>query len=142
MQDQQKFIILHLDDKAWQLKDIIVNEESVTGSISELVGHERYKSVKPDNSNRYLKSKSHDESYILSEVHIYVTEYSEAENGRISIPAGAIEKIEIYDKDKGATTASWAFSCTWCCCRCIWSAAGNCCTDKIFLPVRLCLRWQ
>ncbi len=110
MQDQQKFIILHLDDKAWQLKDIIVNEESITGSISVLVGHERYKSVRPDNSNRYLKSKSHDESYVLSEVHIYITEYSEAEKGRISIPAGAIEKIEIYDKDKGATTASWAFS--------------------------------
>jgi hypothetical protein len=110
MQDQQKFIILHLDDKAWQLKDIIVNEESITGSISVLVGHERYKSVKPDNSNRYLKSKSRDESYVLSEVHIYITEYSEAEKGRISIPAGAIEKIEIYDKDKGATTASWAFS--------------------------------
>lgn len=110
MQDQQKFIILHLDDKAWQLTDIIVNEESVTGSISELVGHERYKSVKPENSNRYHKSKSNNESYILSEVHIYVTEYSEVEKGRISIPASAIEKIEVYDKDKGATTASWAFS--------------------------------
>jgi hypothetical protein len=110
MQEQQKFIILHLDDKAWQLTNIIVNEESITGSISELVGHERYKSVKPDNSNRYLKSKSHDESYVLNEVHIYITEYSEADKGRISIPASAIKKIEIYDKDKGATAASWAFS--------------------------------
>ena len=110
MQDQQKFIILHLDNKAWQLTDIIVNEESVTGSISELVGHERYKSVKPDYSNRYRKSKSYNESYLLSEVHIYITEYSEAEKGRISIPASSIEKIEVYDKDQGATTASWAFS--------------------------------
>jgi hypothetical protein len=110
MQDQQKFIILHLDDNAWQLTNIIVNDETVTGSISALVGHEKYKSVKPDNSNRYHKSKSNNESYILSEVHIYVTEYSEVEKGRISIPASAIEKIEVYDKDKGATTASWAFS--------------------------------
>ena len=110
MQDQQKFIIIHLDDNAWQLTNIIVNDETVTGSISALVGHEKYKSVKPDNSNRYHKSKSNNESYILSEVHIYITEYSEAEKGRISIPASAIEKIEIYDKDKGATAASWAFS--------------------------------
>lgn len=110
MQDQQKFIILHLDDNAWQLTNIIVNNETVTGSISALVGHEKYKSVKPDNSNRYHKSRSNNESYILSEVHIYVTEYSEVEKGRISIPASAIEKIEVYDKDKGATTASWAFS--------------------------------
>ncbi len=110
MQDQQKFIILHLDDKAWELTNIIVTNETVTGSISTLVGHEKYKSVKPENSNRYYKSKSNNESYILSEVHIYVTGYSEIENGRISILASDIEKIEVYDKDKGATTASWAFS--------------------------------
>jgi len=109
MQEQQKFFILHLDDKTWQIRDIIVNEEYITGSISGLVGHERYKSVKPENSNRYLK-KSYDESSILNEVHIYINEYSEAGNGRIYIPASAIEKIEIYDKDSGATAASWIFS--------------------------------
>ncbi len=110
IQDQQKFIILHLDDKAWQLSDIIVNDESITGSISVVAGHERYKTVKPENSNRYHKNRMNDESYILNEVHIYITEYSDAGKGRISIPASAIKKIEIYDKDKGATAASWAFS--------------------------------
>jgi hypothetical protein len=110
MQEQQKLIILHLDDNAWQLTNIIVNDESITGSISVLAGHDRYKTVKPDNSNRYIKNKTQDESYILNEVHIFISEYSETDNGRISIPANAIKKIEIYDKDTGATTASWAFS--------------------------------
>ena len=110
MQDEQKFIILHLGDKAWQLSDIIVSEVSFTGSITALVGHDKYKTVKPDASNRYLKSKSYNESYLLNEVHIFINEFSESGKGRISVPVKAVEKIEIYDKDKGATAASWIFS--------------------------------
>lgn len=110
MQDEQKFIILHLNDKAWQLTDIKVNEESFTGSVTELVGHDRYKTVKPDASNRYLKSKTYNELYLLNEVHIFINEFSESGMGRISVPVKAVEKIEIYDKDKGATAASWIFS--------------------------------
>ena len=110
MQDEQKFTILHLGDKAWQLSDIIVNEESFTGSVTALVGHDKYKTVKPDASNRYLKSKSYNESYLLNEVHIFINEFSESGKGRISVPVKAVEKIEIYDKDKGATAASWIFS--------------------------------
>jgi len=110
MQDEQKFTILHLGDKAWQLSDIIVSEVSFTGSITALVGHDKYKTVKPDASNRYLKSKSYNESYLLNEVHIFINEFSESGKGRISVPVKAVEKIEIYDKDKGATAASWIFS--------------------------------
>lgn len=111
MQDRQKFIILHLEDKTWQLTDITTDENSITGSITPLTGHDRYKTVNPDASNRYIKNKSvGNESYLLSEVHIHVNEYSAAENGKISVPSGAIEKIEIYEKDDGATSASWIFS--------------------------------
>ena len=110
MQEKQKFIILHLDDKAWQFINITVNDESIEGTLSELAGHNRYKSVNPDHSNRYLKRASSDESYVLDEVHIYVSGYSEKESGKISLPIKDIQKIEVYDKDTGATTASWIFS--------------------------------
>jgi hypothetical protein len=109
MQDEQKFIILHLDDKVWHLTDIIVNEESFTGSISRLTGHEKYLTVEPDVSNRYLKRSSLNESYVLNEVHVFITEYSETDAGKISVPIKAIQKIEIYDKASGATAASWVF---------------------------------
>jgi hypothetical protein len=109
MQEAQKFIILHCNDKVFQLKDIKVNEEALTGVTSQLVGHV-YRSVKPDAANRYIKNNTLDESYLLNEVHVYVTEYTSTDANHISIPAKAIEKIEIYDKDKGATAASWVFS--------------------------------
>ncbi len=110
LQEEQKFIILHLNDKVLQLKDIKVDAEALTGVTSELTGHERSRSVRPEAANRYIKNKTVNESYLLNEVHIYVTEFSKTDANRISIPAKAIEKIEVYDKDKGATAASWIFS--------------------------------
>lgn len=110
MQAEQKFIILHLDDKEWHFTNISVNQDSVSGSISTLIGHERSKPVKTESANRYKKTGTPNEIYLLNEVHIYVTELSETPGGNISIPLKAIRKIEIYDHDKGATAASWIFS--------------------------------
>lgn len=110
MQVDNKFIILHLEDKAWHLQDVVVNESSVTGRITVLTGHESYKTAKPDAANRYYKSIAYDQSDVLNEVHIYVSGFTEAISGRISIQPGDINKIEIYDKDSGATAASWIFS--------------------------------
>jgi len=109
IQDSQKFIILHLDDKAWQFTGIIVDDGSVTGKISELIGHEKYKTTNPERANRYIRRARLNESDVLNEVHIYVNGFSETENGKITIPTSDIQKIELYDKDSGATTASWVF---------------------------------
>jgi hypothetical protein len=109
MQDEQKFIILHLDDKVWHLSNIKVNEDSVEGTISILTGHERYKTVKPDGANRYERSSIHNDSDILNEVHIYVSGYSTNGTARISFKSNDVQKIEVYDKDTGATAASWIF---------------------------------
>lgn len=106
MQDAQKFIILHVDQRVWQMTSIKVNEESLSGVISPLYGHERYKTVNPDGANRYINSTG-EGSYLLNEVHLYASEYSESSQGNITIPIRAVQKIEIYDKDKGATVASW-----------------------------------
>lgn len=110
LQAENKFIILHLEDKAWHLQDVVVNESSVTGRISVLTGHESYKNTKPDAANRYYKSLIFDQSNVLNEVHVYVSGFADTVSGRISIQPGDIKKIEIYDKDSGATAASWIFS--------------------------------
>jgi rRNA processing protein Gar1 len=106
MQDAQKLIIIHLDDKIWQLSDIIVKKDSITGRIGNIFGHETYKRVKPDQANRYKKN----ESQVLNEVHIYTTEFAKAGAAEISIPLKAITKIDVFDKASGATIASWLFS--------------------------------
>ncbi len=110
MQAENKYVILHLEDNVWHFQDVVVNESSVTGRISVLTGHENYKIAKPDASNRYYKSKIYNQSDVLNEVHIYVSGFAETGSGLISIQPGDIKKIEIYDKDSGATAASWIFS--------------------------------
>jgi hypothetical protein len=47
---------------------------------------------------------------VINEVHITISEYNASEGNKISISLENIEKIEIYDKAKGSTVASWAFS--------------------------------
>ncbi len=106
MQEEQKFIILHLNDKAWHLSNITIEKENINGIITDIPGHEMYKKVKPDVANRYRMK----DSLILNEVHIYTTEFTTVDASKVSIPIKAITKIEIYKKDTGATIASWVFS--------------------------------
>lgn len=111
-QNETEFIILHLGYKAWRFSDITVNEKSVEGEIGVLHGHEYYKNTSTASVNRYKVSKnaSEDESEVLDEVHITVSEYTALDNNKVSISLENIEKIEIYDRAVGATTASWVFS--------------------------------
>jgi hypothetical protein len=110
-QDEAKFIILHFGDQAWEFTDIKVTEKTVVGTISELQGHEYYKTTRTDQVNRYKASKSEDkdESEVLNEVHITVSEYTALDDNEVSVSLENIEKIEIYDRAAGATTASWIF---------------------------------
>jgi hypothetical protein len=109
MQASQKYIVLHLEDKKWHFTDLVIAEESVTGTISPLSIPESIKPVKTEGPNRYKKRTTHNETYIINQVHIYVTEFVEADSSKISVPIEAIKKIEIYDKDKEATAASFIF---------------------------------
>jgi hypothetical protein len=110
MQDENKFIILHLDDKAWKFTDIIIENEIITGKISELPSTLNYKKINLNGPTRYRKNFKTDESAILNEVHIYSIEFTKTDATKISIPLKSITKIEVYDKDTGATIASWGFS--------------------------------
>ena len=78
--------------------------------VDNLIGHATYIKTNPEKSNRYKRSGVPYGLELLNEAHIYVNEFKEIENGRISVPISAIRKIEIYDKDSGATLASWVFA--------------------------------
>ena len=111
-QNEEKFIILHFEDQAWTFSDIRASDETVAGKITPLQGHEFYKTTKPKRANRYEISKlpEKDEREVLNEVHITVSEYPAAEGNDITISLENIEKIEIYNKAKGVTVASFVFS--------------------------------
>ena len=107
MQDQQKLIILHLGEKTWHLTDIKADENTITGKASPLEGKEFNREVNPEKANRYLKNRTLDESGVLNEVHVYADAVEVTAGNIISIPSAEITKVEIYDKAKGATAASW-----------------------------------
>jgi len=107
MQVEQKFIILHLDEKAWRLLDIKTDEKNITGTLSFLSGHEMYKTANPDKANRYSVGKYNDQSDLLNEVHIYASELSITDQVNVSVPIDAILMVEVYSKAKGATAFSY-----------------------------------
>ncbi|MBE0677484.1 MAG: hypothetical protein IH592_01845 [Bacteroidales bacterium] len=107
MQEEQKFIILHLGDKAWHLTDIKTDEKNITGSLSFLSGHEMYKTAVPDKANRYKKAMRYDQSDLLNEVHIYASELVITDQVKVSVPADAILRVEVYSKARGATAFSY-----------------------------------
>ena len=72
-----------------------------------MVDHEKYKTTDPDRPNRYKKNSNINESEVLEEVHIYTNDLSTPDYPNVAIPIEAISKLEVYDKAKEATTASW-----------------------------------
>ncbi len=109
MQDEQKFIILHLDDRAWHFTDITTDEKRITGTITALIGHQMYREANPDKVNRYRTAKSASQKEVLNEVHIYATDVEVTDQMKASVPVGAITRVEVYNKAKGATIASHVF---------------------------------
>lgn len=108
---ESKYIILHKGNHAWAFSDYEISGDSIKGKISELIGHDYYLDTQPDKANKYIQSSdpSKDEREVINEVHITVSDYITLEANMISIPLESVQKIEIYDRDSGATTASWIF---------------------------------
>ncbi|MDN3670361.1 hypothetical protein QWY93_13650 [Echinicola jeungdonensis] len=107
-QEQLKYFIIHQGDNSWHLKNIRLKEDSkeMVGEIEPLPPeHQSYLKTDPERANRYRVRKE----FPLHEVHVYVSEYVKGENSKVTVPLSSIKKIEVYDKDKGATTLSYVF---------------------------------
>ena len=76
-QKAAKFIILHAGEQAWEFSEIIIGEDTVVGKISPLQGHEYYKTTHKK-ANRYKARPDKDESEVINEVHITISEYLSA----------------------------------------------------------------
>lgn len=108
MQEENKYFILHEGDKVWHLRDLVLNEDQmvITGALDTLpADHQYYKTTKPEHGTRYKPSQGHP----TYEVHLYIREHIEQDNSQVIVPLQAIEKVEVYDKDSGATAVSYIF---------------------------------
>jgi len=106
-----RYFILHQGNFAWNLTDIQINNNELSGNLIKLPDeHFRYLTVNPERKNRYQKNKPPYESVMLSEVHLYLHDsllpvFKTGDH--IKIDFSLLSKAEVYQKAKGATTASW-----------------------------------
>ncbi|WP_423129219.1 hypothetical protein [Gaoshiqia sp. Z1-71] len=105
---KNKYFILHQGDFAWQLNDLKIENDILTGFASPLTDDKiRQLSLVDSNvSKRYYKNKKKNNSAIVNDVHLYVDDMS-VSSDVARIPLENITKMEIFDKNRGATTASW-----------------------------------
>jgi hypothetical protein len=109
LEGNNKLIILHSADSTWQFRNIATDGDSISGFLWKLQGHEAYKTTIPEINNRYKKSDSGDEFKVSDEVHIYVADNVQIKDGKAVFATRSVDRIELYDPAKGATTASWVF---------------------------------
>jgi len=109
MQSADKYFILHNNALFWNIGNVKIENGILSGIVNNIPS-ERYNFLSSDLKKpyRYYRRKKVDESFILNEIHIYVNEPI-AIKDVVGIPLNSINKIEIYNKDKSATTASFGF---------------------------------
>jgi hypothetical protein len=108
----EKYFILHQGAYAWHLSEPHCSHDQFTGILLDLpANHLKYQTTDAHSANRYKNTGTNKESTVLNEVHIYLTSdtlFSAINaNYNIRIALSAIQRIEIYSKAKGRTTASW-----------------------------------
>ncbi len=106
-----KYFILHQGDSAWNLSFPRVTDSIISGNLVVLPDyHWKFKTTKTHGGNRYKNTRKHDESFVLSEVHLYLQDsiFPKINSGdSIKLAYSTIGKAEVYKKAKGRTTASW-----------------------------------
>ena len=93
--------MLHYGEEVWHLTNISINENNITGKITDFLGHDYYKTTAKDRvvnrfeKNKYYKNtqtlvsrptryKKRTESDVLNEIHIYLTGLLKLKEMRIS----------------------------------------------------------
>ncbi|ALI97706.1 hypothetical protein [Rufibacter tibetensis] len=101
-----KRFVLHQGQNAWEIKKVAVKDSTVTGNISDVPKDLLpYVFVKQGSSIRYNSKLP---GMALNVVHFYVNEFAQQDSLAV-IPLSSIKRIDIADKDNGATVASHVF---------------------------------
>ena len=110
IQKKDKYVILHQGEKAWHLKDIIINDaaQEMKGIVEPVPdNHVYYKAAKQDHrANRYKAKNIKKKDLPVHEIHIYTTLNPEDQNSQVTITFSAITRFEVYDTHVGATIFS------------------------------------
>ena len=99
------YMIVHYDNEKWHLGNLIIdrNNKIITGKIM-MLSQKHYDNEFPKGAAKRYRPKIEKPE---NEVHLYITEYLEKADGSIEIEIGAIQRLDIYDRNIGATIASY-----------------------------------
>lgn len=103
---QNKQILLHLEDKIWQLSDVKIEENNILGTISTPTSPTKYPETDPTVPNSYRSNSKVDESWVLNEVHIHIVQMIDLGNSNVTFSFEDVRSIQIYKRDGAATDGS------------------------------------
>jgi len=103
-----KYVILHQGTEVWHLNNVSLDNEKnlIVGKAESLpADHYYFLTAKVPGANKYKPSKQNP----IIEIHIYAAEHAIDSEGLYLIPLSSVEKIDLYEPDKGSTAASFIF---------------------------------
>lgn len=103
-----KRFILHQGDNTWELSGITIQDQALTGKLQDVTGY--LLPYVDDKAGSPIRYKPADRGTALNMVHLYVYEFSRDQNNQVFIPISAIKRLDITEKDTGATVASYVFT--------------------------------
>ncbi len=98
-----KRFVLHVGNEAWVVPSPQISDNELICYVAQPYSSVLEHPVNPNRPNRYKPIQSG----VLNEVHIYASEATKQHENRFVIPTSAVEKVEIYEKDKASTTGSY-----------------------------------
>jgi hypothetical protein len=101
--EAKKFFILHSPDGAFALDSVVIYDDTLKAHAVTVWGiHRQYLDPQIDRANFYHVNQG---SVVLNEVHIYAS--SKPDSGyHINLPIDQIIRMDVYEKDKAATTGA------------------------------------
>ena len=101
--EAKKFFILHSPDGAFALDSVVIDHDTLRGHALTVWGiHRQYLDPKIDRANFYHVNQA---SVVLNEVHIYASHKPDS-SYHINLPIDQIARMDVYEKDKAATTGA------------------------------------
>lgn len=103
--DEDKYFVVHQEEKMWHLKDAVVSKKDKTlkGTFEEVDSVHMHYIMLMQQSRKVRYEKLNKEN-VLSQVHLYVTEFSQGENSSIIISYSSVKKVDFYYRPKGPIT--------------------------------------
>lgn len=101
---KDKLFILHHGNNTYSFIQPVINGEFLEGYVAQVANqYAKYANPGKAKAQRY---KRVDRDVALNFVHLYINEYAQGQENRISIPISSIKRIDVVEHDSGRTTFS------------------------------------